>query len=103
MNDTIMVESDYYIAVCPVYPALLAAFPDGFPFSSAIANPVVSEDGNIAATMAAIRRDVDLKDYSMLPITFYAWTRSGLDLAKAEHPSVPWDDLPRFSGQPEPR
>ena len=52
--------------------------------------------------MAAIRDDVDLADYAGLPIIFYAWTASALALAQAEHPTVPWSDLPRFSGQPAP-
>jgi len=102
MSDTIIVPSTYYVAVCSDYPALCAAFPDGFPWSSAIAQPVITDDGAKAATMAAIRDDVDLADYAGLPIIFYAWTASALALAQAEHPTVPWSDLPRFSGQPAP-
>jgi hypothetical protein len=95
-----IVPSTYYIVVCPAYPALCATFPDGFPFSSAIADPVVSDDGQKAATMAAVREDVDLEDYAGLPLVFYDWTASALALAKADHPTIPWAALPRFAGQP---
>lgn len=88
----------YFIVVCTNWPAVLAMFPDGLPWSAFTIDPIVSEDGMTAASPLYTYTTVDPASRTVgLPIVYYPDTAEGLAAAKAAHPTLPWSDFPRFA------
>ena len=88
----------YYIAVCYDYPAVQTAFPDGIPWAMHTVDPLVTDDGMVAAAPVVVYDDDSdpAESVGSLPITFYPDTEQGRTTAQHDYPMIDWPNVPRF-------